>query len=56
MTTTAKTFMGNPCKRGHDGLRYESTGGCVHCALLAALAQKRKPAKVEEPMPVGQST
>lgn len=38
---SAPTFMGNPCKHGHDGLRYESTGSCVHCALLYAAKQKQ---------------
>ena len=37
---TAKTFMGNPCKHGHVGLRYERTGSCVHCARLWAAKQK----------------
>jgi hypothetical protein len=25
------TFMGNPCKNGHDGERYVSAGNCVAC-------------------------
>lgn len=25
-------FLGSPCKRGHDGLRYSKTGHCVSCA------------------------
>ena len=24
-------FFGNKCKRGHDGLRYTRSGGCVEC-------------------------
>jgi len=24
-------FSGNPCKRGHDGIRYTRSGACVHC-------------------------
>lgn len=55
---TAIKYMGNSCKYGHDGLRYERTGSCVHCALLYALKQKvTRKAKieiVEEPIPVGQ--
>lgn len=27
----ARTFLGNPCQHGHDGLRYLSNGACVHC-------------------------
>ncbi len=42
MLKRAKMFMGNPCKRQHDGLRYESTGSCVHCALLYAREQKQR--------------
>lgn len=26
-----QTYVGKPCKHGHDGLRYSSTNGCVHC-------------------------
>jgi len=25
-------MMGPPCKRGHNGLRYAASGGCVECA------------------------
>ena len=25
------TYVGKPCKHGHEGLRYASTGGCVTC-------------------------
>lgn len=48
---TATKFMGTPCKHGHDGLRYERTGSCVHCALLAAAKQKqaRKLAAIHTP-------
>lgn len=28
------TYLGNPCKNGHDGLRYVKGGGCVHCAKI----------------------
>jgi len=57
MSIKAEKFMGTPCKYNHDGLRYKATGSCVHCALLAAAKQKqaRKLAKLEEPIPVGQS-
>jgi len=24
-------FQGKPCAFGHDGLRYASNSGCVHC-------------------------
>ena len=39
--TIAKTqgltqFQGNPCKRGHSGLRYVSDGGCVFCSIQQA--------------------
>jgi hypothetical protein len=26
-----KVYKGSPCLRGHAGLRYTSTGGCVEC-------------------------
>lgn len=31
-----RTFQGAPCKRGHSGLRWVSTGGCVECTRAAA--------------------
>ena len=27
-------FQGRPCKHGHDGLRYSSTGNCVECVTF----------------------
>ena len=26
-----KTYIGGPCKHGHDGTRYVSSKGCVQC-------------------------
>lgn len=37
----AGKYQGNPCKRGHTGLRYRSTKGCVDCAQDAAKKQIR---------------
>lgn len=28
---SAATYLGTPCKHGHDGLRYVASGGCVAC-------------------------
>jgi hypothetical protein len=25
-------YQGKPCKRGHPGTRYRSSGGCVDCS------------------------
>lgn len=36
--TPAKKIKGPPCKRGHDSLRYASTGGCVQCGREAGRA------------------
>jgi 5-methylcytosine-specific restriction endonuclease McrA len=33
---SAATYMGKPCKRGHAGERYASTGSCYPCAIAAA--------------------
>jgi 5-methylcytosine-specific restriction endonuclease McrA len=30
----AATYLGNPCKRGHAGERYVSTGACVECVAV----------------------
>jgi hypothetical protein len=46
-------YQGTPCKNGHEGRRYESTGGCVDCALAAA--KKRYIAKKPEILPPGKS-
>jgi hypothetical protein len=34
----SKFYVGRPCKHGHDGLRYASTNGCVHCTKARANA------------------
>lgn len=31
MRENTKTFIGNPCKHGHDGTRYVKTRLCVEC-------------------------
>jgi len=36
----AKMFMGNPCARGHDGMRYRCNGACVACTLEAPARKK----------------
>lgn len=28
---TTQTYVGSPCKYGHVGLRYKSSGGCIEC-------------------------
>lgn len=30
-----KTYIGEPCKRGHDGLRWRSNRGCIECGRVA---------------------
>lgn len=30
----AKNYTGRPCKHGHGGLRYKSSGACVECVRL----------------------
>ena len=37
----AEKFQGTPCKYGHPGLRYRSTGGCVECARLGGIAKRQ---------------
>lgn len=37
-----KTYQGKPCPRGHDGERYVTSGGCVHCGRAAALERYRR--------------
>lgn len=33
--TGDKYYQGKPCKYGHSGLRYKSTGSCVECTISA---------------------
>lgn len=42
MPDPAKIFQGNPCKRGHDGQRWKSTGACVECARIRARQDPRR--------------
>lgn len=44
--SVAKTFVGIPCGKGHDGLRYESTGQCFHCSR--EWYQRNKQRKADE--------
>ena len=38
MAEGARTYQGNACQHGHDGLRYTATRHCVACAIKAASA------------------
>jgi 5-methylcytosine-specific restriction endonuclease McrA len=38
----AKTYIGSPCPRGHDGLRYAKHGTCVECAAIVAASPEKK--------------
>ena len=31
-----KTYIGKPCKHGHEGIRYRSCGSCVDCVKASA--------------------
>lgn len=49
-----KTFMGNPCARGHEGKRYRCNGACVDCTTENQEKRRRekleaKPADPAEP-------
>jgi hypothetical protein len=35
-------YMGNPCKRGHDGLRWKNNGECVECHREQDRERKRE--------------
>ena len=47
---SAETYQGNPCKRGHSGMRYVSTGNCVECAIYRAHGRPLPPI-VTPPVP-----
>lgn len=38
----AEKFQGNPCQRGHSGLRYRGRGACVECTQLNAVARRER--------------
>jgi hypothetical protein len=42
-------FTGNPCLRGHDGLRYRNNGGCVYCVRLRAKLQRQLAREKRQP-------
>lgn len=35
----SEKYLGNPCKYGHDGLRYTSNGSCIECTKAASAAR-----------------
>lgn len=43
-----KHYMGAPCRRGHDGLRYLKGGACVHCAIGEPHPKQRIPRPTRE--------
>lgn len=36
--TRGEKYQGKPCKRGHSGLRYRSSSGCVECTKILKAA------------------
>lgn len=40
--TTQPTYIGRPCYKGHDGLRFARTSNCVHCHREMAAERKRR--------------
>lgn len=38
----AATYIGKPCRRGHDGLRYKANTNCVQCLKGRMKAQYKK--------------
>jgi hypothetical protein len=35
-------YQGNPCRRGHDGVRYRHGGACVECIRLNAIERRER--------------
>ena len=52
---TALTYMGKPCREGHNGLRYANNHHCVECKKIKNgfrdQAEFKKPEKVEKLTP-----
>lgn len=42
MTTRGETYQGNPCHRGHSGIRYRKGGGCIDCQKLSDTARRQR--------------
>ena len=42
MSTRGEKYQGNPCRRGHSGIRWVKGGACVECQKLTD-AQRRAP-------------
>jgi hypothetical protein len=43
-------FISTPCKRGHSGRRYKSTGACIECQRMHHLV-RHPPKKLTQPAP-----
>ena len=48
MEIATTTFQGNPCKRGHSGLRYRANKACVVCDRQYSRERRRR---LELPVP-----
>lgn len=42
MTTRGETYQGNPCRRGHSGIRYIKGGACTDCQKLTDTARRQR--------------
>lgn len=42
-------FISTPCKRGHSGRRYKSTGACVECQRMHHVA-RHPPKNLTQPL------
>lgn len=45
--TGALVYNGKPCKYGHPGLRYASTGACVECQRKHGRKRPEPPSPVD---------
>lgn len=45
--TIERHYQGKPCKRGHVGKRYKSTGACVECMQMHHAAKMAKKAEAK---------
>jgi 5-methylcytosine-specific restriction endonuclease McrA len=42
LSSSAMTYVGRPCPKGHDGVRYAKHGTCVTCAAMLAASVEKK--------------
>lgn len=51
MRKPAEKFHGNPCRNGHVGVRYRTSGGCMECSQDASDRRRQEKILRAEALP-----